>query len=110
MVSPQFKYLGKWVSTKDCSAIETLQEVITCRLNDLNDQLQTVSDSIQYHLLYDSIIQLKSKLTELSISLSSVSILIIITIIFINKVLFYIFFFILFNVFRDSTFTMMSIF
>ena len=64
MVSPQFEYLGKWLSTKDCSAIETLQEVITCRLNDLNDQLQTVSDSVQYHLLYDSIIQLKSKLTQ----------------------------------------------
>lgn len=64
MVSPQFEYLGKWVSTKDCSAIETLQEVITCRLNDLNDQLQTVSDSIQYHLLYDSIIQLKSELSQ----------------------------------------------
>ena len=64
VVSPQFEYLGKWLSTKDCSAIETLQELIACRLNDLNDRLQTVSDSVQYHLLYDSIIQLKSKLTQ----------------------------------------------
>ena len=64
VVSPQFEYLGKWLSTKDCSAIETLQELIACRLNDLNDRLQTVSDSVQYHLLYDSIIQWKSELSQ----------------------------------------------